>query len=245
MYVSTLNTPIQNLDRSIPAADAGPPPGAVAHANANADQLAAVTEGSPRTVTVLDGYTLFGIAQRHRKTPDTDICQVAVALWQRNPDAFENNDMNRLKPGAELVLPTEDAARAIAAAEARRICGAHIDPDRQKAHGTADLKIRNSFEEQRPLNAGDLELVYFGDTLGQIANRLNIPNATLNQKLVALMDANPEAFNRGNMNSMKTGVLLRMPSAERVLAIDAESAKATVTQQWCAHRQYADPTRKC
>ncbi len=126
--------------------------------------------------------------------------------------------MNRLKPGVEIELPEIGTVRALGPEEARRLCAvSHRLLPEQRRHGTVGMTVRKSFEDQRQPQAGDLELVYFGDTLGQIAKRFDIPDATLNQKLVAIANANPEAFRNGNMNDLRTGVLLRMPSAEQVL----------------------------
>ncbi|WP_217906605.1 FimV/HubP family polar landmark protein [Bordetella genomosp. 11] len=171
-------------------------------------------------IKVAASDTTFGIAQRYRQATGADICQIAVALWQANPHAFERNDMNLLKRGSEVELPDGATIRAIDPEAARRTCGAHIDPSGQQRKGTEGMTIRQSFEEQRDLQAGDRELVYFGDTLGQIAKRLQIPGATQHQKLVAIAKANADAFSRGNMNDLRTGVVLRMPDVDEVHAID-------------------------
>lgn len=200
---------------------------------------------SPLRFTVVAGDTVFGIAQRYRDTLGAGICQIAAALWRHNPNAFQQNDMNRLKEGAQIELPDSDAIRAIPAQEAAEICAAHIDPQQQRRHGTAGVTIRQSFEDQRTLQEGDVELVYFRDTLAQIAKRFDVADATLHQKLVAIANANTDALRNGNMNDLKTGMLLRMPSAERVLAIDHAQAKNIVLTQWQDFKQYSDPARKC
>lgn len=199
----------------------------------------------PTKIRAAAGDTAFGIAQHHREAMGADLCQIVAALWRRNPHAFEQSDMNRLKPGAEIELPDIGTVRAMGPEEARRLCAIYIDAAEQRRHGTVDMTVRKSFDEQRQLQAGELELVYFGDTLGQIANRFNCPGATQNQKLVAIANANPDAFRNANMNDLLTGVLLRMPSAEQVHAIDANAAKGQVSSQWATYKEYTQPSKKC
>ena len=44
-----------------------------------------------------------------------------VALFQANPDAFDGNNMNRLKAGKILSLPEKSAVEALPPAEARKV----------------------------------------------------------------------------------------------------------------------------
>jgi FimV-like protein len=153
-----------------------------------------------------------------------------VALWRANPNAFDDNDFNRLKASAgQLALPNAATALAIDAKEAQKICAEQIDSVEQKRHNTSSLReLRKSQEDQRPLRPGDTELVYFGDNLGSIVKRYEVPDAQLNQKLVAVFQANPHAFSRNNMNLLRTAVSLSMPDAQRVLDINNDEAKQIV-----------------
>ncbi len=55
------------------------------------------------------------------KTPEgVSLEQMLVALLRSNPDAFVDSNINRMKAGALLTLPTEQEAKAISRDEARR-----------------------------------------------------------------------------------------------------------------------------
>src|SRR6201991_3126853 len=69
-----------------------------------------------------------------------------------------------------------------------------------------------------------------GQTLSTIA-REHAGGADLNQMLVALQKANPDAFYRDNMNALKTGAVLRIPSSADVQALSAAAALAEVRRQ--------------
>ncbi|MCQ8102533.1 fimbrial protein FimV [Methylomonas sp. SURF-2] len=56
------------------------------------------------------------------------------------------------------------------------------------------------------------------DTLWRIANQLgNERGVPTSQMMAALFNANPEAFNHGNIDSLKTGMVLKIPETEAIL----------------------------
>ncbi|TCV94748.1 pilus assembly protein FimV [Luteibacter rhizovicinus] len=69
-----------------------------------------------------------------------------------------------------------------------------------------------------------------GQTLSTIAREAT-GGGDINRMLVALHKANPDAFYRDNMNALKTGAVLRVPSAEDVEALSAATALAEVRRQ--------------
>jgi len=78
-----------------------------------------------------------------------------------------------------------------------------------------------------------------GETLGRIASRVKPPGVTLEQMLVGLYHANPDAF-AGNMNHLKTGKILRIPERESVIATGQPEAVKEVRVEaanWNAYRQ--------
>ena len=76
--------------------------------------------GAPGQLTVRPGDTAGGIAAR-TKAPSVSLDQMLVAMLQSNPDAFISGNVNRLRSGAVLNVPTEAEASATPAPEARQI----------------------------------------------------------------------------------------------------------------------------
>jgi pilus assembly protein FimV len=72
---------------------------------------------SPR-VTVRGGDTAARIAQNHLQ-PGVTMDQLLVALLRNNPNAFINGNVNLVKAGASLVIPTAEQAEEQTAAQAR------------------------------------------------------------------------------------------------------------------------------
>ncbi|SDJ38118.1 FimV/HubP family polar landmark protein [Billgrantia gudaonensis] len=75
-----------------------------------------------------------------------------------------------------------------------------------------------------------------GDTLWSIADRLRPDDAiSMDQMMVALVEANPEVFPSGNINSMRAGHSLSVPSRDAILSRTAEQADrvvAAMNQAW-------------
>lgn len=70
-----------------------------------------------------------------------------------------------------------------------------------------------------------------GDTLTGVAQRIGYSGASLEQILVALQQANPSAFDSGNVNRLRAGSTLRVPDADTVRSIDQAAARRSLATQ--------------
>ncbi|MDR2172970.1 MAG: LysM peptidoglycan-binding domain-containing protein [Burkholderiales bacterium] len=77
-----------------------------------------------------------------------------------------------------------------------------------------------------------------GDTLSGIAQAYKTDDITLNQALAALYEANPSAFAGRNMNRLRTGAVLQIPSHEEMAATDTREAGRVVRVQVAEWRNY-------
>lgn len=87
--------------------------------------------------------------------------------------------------------------------------------------------------------------VQSGDTLTAIARQVSSGGVELNQMLLAMKRSNPDAFYRDNINALKRGAILRVPTAEQARAMSVSAALAEVRRQngdWRAQAAGA-PTR--
>jgi pilus assembly protein FimV len=87
--------------------------------------------------------------------------------------------------------------------------------------------------------SGSSYTVRRGDTLSRIAGETKPPGATLEQMLVALFNSNASAFD-GNMNRLRAGAILTIPSAEQATAAQPGEAAKTVRLQAADWRSYQD-----
>ena len=72
----------------------------------------------PASIDVHRGDTLYGIAKDTTRGSDVTINQLMVAIKAANPDAFFKNNINDLKAGAILRIPTRDVIDQTSVAEA-------------------------------------------------------------------------------------------------------------------------------
>jgi len=78
---------------------------------------------------------------------------------------------------------------------------------------------------------GDEYRVRPGDSLSRIASRTQRPGVSLDQMLVALFRINPQAFISNNMNRLKSGAVLAVPTADAAQQITAPQAREVITAQ--------------
>ena len=70
-----------------------------------------------------------------------------------------------------------------------------------------------------------------GDTAGAIAARFKPAGVSLDQMLVAMLKANPDAFIQGNVNRLKAGAIVQMPTAEAASQTSAAEARKLIVAQ--------------
>ncbi len=103
-----------------PAQSAAPAPTSVATAPAPTPPAPAPSSSisGDRYGPVASGDTLWAIAQQLRPDSSVSMNQTMLALLRANPDAFIGNNINRLKRGAVLRIPTRDELAVLNAAAA-------------------------------------------------------------------------------------------------------------------------------
>ncbi|MFP4244544.1 MAG: FimV/HubP family polar landmark protein, partial [Ectothiorhodospira sp.] len=111
-------------------------------------------------------------------------------------------------------------------------------PDRGDAGGDGGEEAAESPSTHR---------VRAGDTLWSLGQRLRPDgDITVEQMMMALMEANPEAFGDGNINHLRRGFVLRVPDREELTRLSPEEARQAVARQnedWEeGRRQASGPT---
>jgi pilus assembly protein FimV len=102
------------------------------------------------------------------------------------------------------------------------------------------LRIPPSLNAQ-PAPSLSVVTVEADDTASQIIDRAFSsfgPNVSANQALIALQRQNPNAFIESNINLVKTGAALTLPTAEQVQAVDNAEAARLMTEQRAAFEAY-------
>ena len=130
-YAAGFNEPVaparQQQPQSAPQPSAQPPARQATRPLATADAPApsapstyrpADSSGPRRTHTVQADETLWRIASRNRPTGSVSVQQMMVVIQQMNQDAFINGNVNLVREGAVLRLPSEQEVREISTRDA-------------------------------------------------------------------------------------------------------------------------------
>lgn len=90
--------------------------------------------------------------------------------------------------------------------------------------------------------AGEVGPINAGQTLWSIANAARPDDSvSVNQMMLALLRANPDAFDQDNINRLKSGSVLRIPSREEATSLSPEQAAVLVREQASAWRTPRQP----
>ena len=122
---------------------------------------------------------------------------------------------------------TQPAQVAAPAEPSRPVATAPAAP--AAATAAPDLPARARRTPEAPKAGGEYK-VKAGDNLSHIAGQLKPVDVSLDQMLVALYRANPEAFAGKNMNRLKAGRILAVPDSDavRATATDGEARGVVV-----------------
>ncbi len=127
---------------------------------------------------------------------------------------------------------TEAAPEAIVAPQAS---GEAVNTDDQLQAAMLPDQSSDQVDQARPLALVSKP----GDTLSSLAKAIPQEGVSLDQMLLGLYQANPQAFEAGNMNRLKAGQALALPSPAELLATQAAAATAEVklhASNWQAYR---------
>lgn len=112
--------------------------------------------------------------------------QMLIGLWQANPNAFDGNNMNRLKAGQTLSIPDKATLEAATTKDARKIIAAHA----------ADWNAYRQKLSAQVANAQAKEDVAQRDATGRITARVDdiaAPVSATNDQLKVSRTATPGA----------------------------------------------------
>jgi pilus assembly protein FimV len=130
----------------------------VAKAPAAKQETAPKETGNQSDYHVKKGDTLAAIAGRV-KPEGVSLDQMLVGLYRANPDAFSGNNMNRLRSGQILLVPTTEAAQGVSKNEAKNIVlaqAADFNSYRNRLAGMVANATPNKAEEVKQSAGGKI-----------------------------------------------------------------------------------------
>lgn len=104
--------------------------------------------------------------------------------------------------------------------------------------------VRQPAPQPVPALEGDGYRTQSGDTMSKIAQQFRPGDASVSQTMVAIQRANPRAFSNGNINQLKRGQVLSIPSESQIREVSAQEAIASVREQTESWRSRAPVVAK-
>ncbi len=143
------------------------------------------------------------------------------------PVAPQTSPVQITPPVASAPIAPRPAPAAPAASPAPRAPAA-ASPPAPRAPAPAAAPAAAAPAARAAPSAGGTTVVRPGDTAGQIARANKTPQVSLDQMLVALLRNNEGAFINGNLNRIKAGAVLNIPTEEQALSMGNAEARRTV-----------------
>ncbi|HVF34276.1 MAG TPA: FimV/HubP family polar landmark protein [Candidatus Saccharimonadia bacterium] len=100
-----------------------------------------------------------------------------------------------------------------------------------------------TYQPEPARDPGEYGPIAEGETLWEIANNTRPSGADMNQMMLAILRANPDAFYKDNVNALKRGAILRIPASDQIAAWSRSEAMAEIVaqhQSWTASTVVAD-----
>jgi len=232
-----------------PARQSVKPSSSIVKPKASANTSNIKTRTRSQTEAYVDAKdTLWGLAIEHRAAPDVSSYQMMVALFKKNPEAFPDNNINNLKAGMVLQLPSEAEARSItskeAAAEVRR--QTHAWKNRAKPAAPAPIdgskpNLKSEAADSKEVEAapeGQLKVITPTDaskedaaknsqnpnTENDATQKLQARNEELEEKLaVSLESIDRLERDNSDLNSKLDAIQQQLDSLQRLLELKNDS----------------------
>ena len=132
---------------------------------------------------IVSSDTLWRIASLHRQNRSLSVYQVMYGIYQLNPDAFENDNINLLKDGSILKLPSERYTAGLDKQEA--IIKTQDDEARWQPNPSGESKA-----SRKPVSVGDLN-----ETKAVIEEKLGAIDEEQNRQFMAIRQQFAESIN--------------------------------------------------
>ena len=145
------------------------------------------------------------------------------------------------KPQAELAQAMPIQAPAVNSVNTNTPVATSADtyPDNPKKSTKRANAVKAAAQKSAVAASENPDATKHGDTLYSIAKQLQVEGVSLDQMLIGLYENNKEAFSSSNMNRLKVGQIIKVPTKETLSAVSTQQATEQVkvhSANWNAYR---------
>ena len=201
--------------------------------------------------------TRIATATTQAAEPEKDIEEIRAEIDRRlGLDADEESAVEKIEEAAiEETAPTAEEIEVTVAKDVAEEAKAseeliEVEPIAVNENQAADVIVpedipeaeassEESVEDVSPTINADEYVTAKGDTLYAVAKATKAsPEHSINQMMLAIQQANPDAFLQNNINLLKSGVVLRIPDDASIEATNNSDAKKEIIRQTNIWREY-------
>jgi FimV-like protein len=171
-----------------------------------------VKTNRPKRLRVTAGDTVSNIANTV-KLDDISNKNMSLAIFLKNPRAFSGNNVNKLKKGVTLTIPTLNEVNKLV--QRKPLYAKTIKPlkkptsPKPSIEKEVNTKLKTTLNEQKPLTTS--YKVKSGDSLSAIARKYASKSVSFSTMMANIHSANPHAFTNNKVSLLKKGVTLSIP----------------------------------
>lgn len=186
-----------------------------------------------RKYTVKRGDSLSKIAKR-QNFKNASLKIVSKLIYQKNPKAFIRGNVNRLKKGAILNLPTASEVNGFEIAKNK--------PDKPKPSTVTkpspkpEGSIAETKTEKPKTKTNTTYKVLKGDSLSKITKKFASKDVSFNKLMNSIYRNNPTAFINKSKNRIKAGATLEIPTFSDLIV----DSKQVITKKEDLNTQISD-----
>ena len=188
-----------------------------------------VTEAEPEVIEISSGDTLSGIAQQVRLNTAVSMQQTMMGLQELNPEAFANGNINRLRSGQVLRVPTLEEIQSIDPRDA-------VEEVLRQNQEFAEVDVQplaapsNTIPDQGDQPQGQLSVVSSDDAINaksDAAELADAENETLDQRIAELEtqlaqrseEADRARIEREELDSRMVDLEAQIAAAEEIIRL--------------------------
>ena len=144
-----------------------------------------------------------------------------------------------------ITMPARPARPVTAVSRAPASTAAVQTPARQSRQSRPAPAVIRSSAPAPATRADSYGPIRRNDTLWSIAERLRPDNGiSIHQMMLALQRENPQAFINNNINNLKAGATLSIPSRDEILSVSASAALTESAQQYSDWKEGTQPSEQ-
>ena len=182
---------------------------------------------------VKTGDSLSRIAQIQYRN-NASLSTMSRLIYQKNPTAFIKGDLNRIKKGALLSLPSESEINSFEIA--KNITKDQLNPSNNSIINNvvkqqSEVSAETNISSKTALTENSSQKIYTvakGDSLSKITRKFVSKDMSFTKMMNTIYINNPDAFVNRSKNKIKTGAKISIPV---IAGLEIESKQISKAQQ--------------